>query len=110
MKRGMARDPISEIGYFDPSRGDGESAFAQPKDTQFGRSRQGTWRPHERSTDILRAKRGKNAHSLRGNPYSLDLPKSWVNSASRGTSERQFPRMVELLASSVWAFVTVRRA
>src|SRR5882724_6096227 len=60
---------------FDPLRGDGESAFARPKDTQFGRSRQGIWRPHERSTDILRAKRRKSAHSLRGNPYSLGLPK-----------------------------------
>ena len=31
----MARDPISGNGYFDPLRGDGESAFVQPKDTQF---------------------------------------------------------------------------
>src|SRR5580692_3696975 len=101
MKRGMARDPISEIGYFDPLRGDGESAFARPKDTRFGRSRQGTWRPHEQSTDILRAKKRQSAHSLRGNSYSLDLPKSWVNSPSCGISGWEFPRIVELLASSV---------
>src|SRR6267143_4327174 len=101
MTRGMLRVPTLGTGCFDPLRGDGESAFARPKDTQFGRSRQGIWRPHERSTDILRAKMRNSAHSLRRNPYSLGLPKSWVNSPSCGTSEWEFPRTVELLASSV---------
>src|SRR3954471_23510331 len=40
----MAPSPISKTGCCDPSRGGGESAFAQPKDTRFAGSRQETAR------------------------------------------------------------------
>src|SRR5258708_39672304 len=43
MTRGMFRDPISEIGYFGRLHGDGESAFARPKDTRSANSHQEIW-------------------------------------------------------------------
>lgn len=49
----MFRGPISETGYCDPLRGDGESAFARPKDTRIEDSRQDTWPPLSLLGDIL---------------------------------------------------------
>ena len=51
-ERGMTPDPISKTGCCDPLRGDGESAFAQPKDTPFGGSRQGILPPPSLSSEV----------------------------------------------------------
>src|SRR5437899_710271 len=48
----MDRGPISRTGCSDPSRGDGESAFALPKDTPSEGSPQGISRPPEQSGGI----------------------------------------------------------
>ena len=49
----MFRDPTLGSGCSDPLRGDGESAFAQPKDTQIEDSRQDTLPLLLLSADIL---------------------------------------------------------
>src|ERR1700752_2316806 len=52
--RGTSQNPISRTGCCDPSRGDGESAFAQPKDTRSADLRQETWLPLSLLRDCLR--------------------------------------------------------
>src|ERR1700676_4350492 len=52
--RGTSPNPISRTGCCDPSRGDGESAFAQPKDTPSADLRQETWLPLSLLRDCLR--------------------------------------------------------
>jgi hypothetical protein len=54
----MFRDPTLGSGCSDPLRGDGESAFAQPKDTQIADSRQDTLPPLLLSAGILQSEAG----------------------------------------------------
>jgi hypothetical protein len=54
----MFRDPTLGSGCSDPLRGDAESAFAQPNDTQIADSRQGTLPPLLQSLGIRLSERG----------------------------------------------------
>ena len=60
----MFRDPILETGCFYPLRGDGESAFAQPKDIPSVGSRQDIWLLPSLLAGILRGQR-KILHEVR---------------------------------------------